>query len=331
MKRGKVLCGAFLLMTGCSTYSGSNQVPTQPGVGTVSRASASPIAANPAALACGLPVVSPPNPGEPPGGWVTFPGGQFARDPASLAGRLETDVPSYDRAIGGWVPVSIEKVASDGATYVVHNDPTVKGYGFYLVDARTGAQQLITSADGPATAPGSWQVADSASEGIYLWSVGILTVPGLWLLDPHSGNVRLVDGTHYWGMVAGGAAWALAKPFGAEAGAYNAVYRLDLASGQVTTWYETQGNVRMLSPTPDGGILIAQGDGYGQPELISTPKHLAPLEISPDHPQVTGAYFTHPGVWLALQGGGLALYLKGAAATVMSRSPDIFNVAGGCW
>jgi len=147
MKTGAILCSLAFFVAGCSSGTGSRQTPSAPLA--ASPPSPRPTAVIPAALSCRLPIVSPPNPGESPGGWVTFPGGQFARDPASLAGRLETDVPSYDRAIGGWVPVSIEKVAPNGATYVVHNDPTVKGNGFYLVDARTGAQQLITSADGP--------------------------------------------------------------------------------------------------------------------------------------------------------------------------------------
>ena len=326
MKAGSILCSlALVIVTGCSTGAGRSQVGQTPD------ASTGPTAVNPAALACRLPITSPTNGGDPPGGWVTFPGGEFVRDPASLPGRLMTDIPSYDRAIGGWVPVSIEKVAPDGGTYVVHNDPIVQGNGFYLVDARTGARQLMTPADGPAPAPGSWQVVGYANEGIYLWSVGMLTTPGLWLLDPHSGNVRLVDGSHYWSVVSGGAAWAVAQPGGADAGTYNALYRLDLASGQVSMWYETKGNVRLLSATPHGEVLITEGDGYGVPKVVRGPNQISPLEIAPDHPAVTGAYSTNPGMWLSLQGGGLALYVSGTAATVMSRSPDIFNVAGGCW
>jgi len=326
MKAGSILCSlALVIVTGCSTGAGSSQVGQTPD------ASTGPTAVNPAALACRLPITSPTNGGDPPGGWVTFPAGDFARDPASLPGRLQTDVPSYDRAISGWVPVSLEKVAPDGSAYVVHNDPIVKGNGFYLFDARTGAQQLITSADGPPNASGSWQVVDYAREGIYLWSVGIATVPGLWLLDPHSGYVRLINGSHYWSVVSGGAAWALDQPVGALDGTYNALYRLDLASGQVSTWYQTKGNLRLLSATPTGEVLITEGDGYGIPEVVRGPKQISALGILPGHPSVTGAYNTNPGTWLSLQGGGLALYLNGIEATVMSSSPDIFNVAGGCW
>ena len=326
MKTGAIFCGlVFVFVTGCSTDAGSSQAGHPPA------ASPSPTAVNPAALSCRLPVTSPTSDGQAPGGWVTFPAGDFARDPASLPGRLQTDVPSYDRAISGWVPVSLEKVAPDGSAYVVHNDPIVKTNGFYMVDARTGARRLITAADGPPQAPGSWAVVDYASAGIYLWSVGMLTVPGLWLLDPQTGNVRLVNGSHFWSVVAGGAAWAIDQPGGAEAGTYNALYRLDLASGQVSIWYQTKGNVRLLSATPDGEVLITEGDGYGVPEVVRGPKQISALGILPGHPSVTGAYNTNPGTWLSLQGGGLALYIKGIEATVVSNSPDIFNVAGGCW
>jgi hypothetical protein len=112
----------------------------------------------------------------------------------------------------------------------------------------------------------------------------------------------------------------------------NAVYRLDLASGQVSTWYEGKGNIRLLSPTSDAALLIAtQGAGYGPPGILRGPNQLSPLEISPDNPNVAAAYLTHPGVWLALQGGGLALYERGVSARILTRGPLIFNVAGGCW
>ena len=79
---------AVAVSTGCrgtsSSVSGSGADPT---------------------LRCRLPVISPTTPGVPPGGWITFRGGGFERDPASLPGRLNAHVPSYDRAIRAWLPV----------------------------------------------------------------------------------------------------------------------------------------------------------------------------------------------------------------------------------
>jgi len=312
----------MVLLIGCST-KGSPQARQTPSV--------SASASLAATLSCRLPVISPTSADDPPGGWITFPGGDFARDPASLSGRLISHVPSYDRASRRWLPVESPYVAPDGASYILHNDQSV-GNDFYLVDAKTGTRKFRLSGNGPPQAPGSWTIVKYASEGVYLWSAGMLTIPGLWLLDPQTGSVRLIDGSHYWSMVDGGAAWALAQPGGAEASTYNAVYRLDLASGQVSTWYEGKGNIRLLSPTSDAALLIAtQGAGYGPPGILRGPNQLSPLEISPDNPNVAAAYLTHPGVWLALQGGGLALYERGVSARILTRGPLIFNVAGGCW
>jgi hypothetical protein len=35
-------------------------------------------------------------------------------------------------------------------------------------------------------------------------------------------------------------------------------------------------------------------------------------------------------VWLALRGGGLALYTASSGVRIMTRQADIFDVAGGC-
>jgi hypothetical protein len=123
-------------------------------------------------------VISPYDPGVPPGGWITFPGGQFERDPATLANRLNAHVPSYDRAIKAWVPVEYRYVAPSGDSYILTNDASLPDpSAFYLVEVRTGTRRLVLG-DGPPQAPGSWMVVNFAGAGVYLWSAGIQTVPG---------------------------------------------------------------------------------------------------------------------------------------------------------
>lgn len=282
-------------------------------------------------LNCRLPVISPTTTTDPvPGGWITFPGGRFERDPASLPGRLEAHVPSYDRAIGSWVPVEYNNVAPDGATYILHGDSSLPTNGFYLVDSRSGTRRLILSADGPPQAPGSWTVVRYASDGIYLWSAGMLTVPGLWLLDPLTGNVRLIDGSRYWQTVGGGAAWAIDPPHSGAASTYT-VYRLDLATHQVNTWYQTTTVLSLLSPTADGGVLITYGEGSAaQVGLIAESNQLVPLGAPSRIYIGTEGYLSSPGVWIPLQPGGIALYVKGEGLSIMSSSPSIFSVAGDC-
>ena len=219
-------------------------------------------------------------------------------------------------------------VAPDGASYVLHNEQSV-GNDFYLVDVKTGTRKFLLSGDGPPQAPGSWTIVTNASEGVYLWSAGVSTVPGLWLVNLQTGGVRLIDGSHYWSTVAGGPPWGLDPPNAAQAGIYR-IYRLDLKSGEVRTWYEGSTPLRILSPTPDGDVLVSFGEyGSGRLERITAPNRLVPGAPS-DFPQVFETYVTAPGVWLPLMTGGLALYERSAGLRIMTRSPAIFNVAGGC-
>ena len=262
---------------------------------------------------------------------MTLPGGAFARDPDSLPGRLTAHVPSYDRAFSRWVPVEYESVAPDGASYILHNEASLpKPNDFYLVDVKTGARTFALSGDGPPQAPASWTIVRYAKEGVYLWSTGIETVPGLWLLDPRSGVVSLVDGSHYWSQVAVGAAWALDPPFGAPAVTYH-IYRLDLTTRAVATWYEGSTPIGLLSPTPDGDVLVSLGEnGAGRLELLASPNQLVPLDVPPDFPQIYVAYMTAPGVWLPFPQGGLGLYERGPGVRVISRDVSVFAVAGDC-
>src|ERR1700730_5685165 len=336
MRNGQILCVmALFVSAGCTLgpQQAAHPPSSTPSSHTIGYPSASPSAAS--SLTCRLPVLSPTTSTEPvPVGWIYFPDGQFVRDPASLPGRLQTHVPSYDIAISDWVPVELKNVAPDGASYVLHADPSLpKPSGFYIADATTGTRKLILAADGPPQAPASWDVVDYASAGIYLSSNGIKTVPGLWLLDPHTGKVILVEGSHYWSMAAVGAAWALDPPFGASAASYN-VYRLDLRTHEVSTWYKSSTPVRLLSPTPDGDVLIAYG-AYGseQVELLAAPNQRVPItpRLGFEFVPITTGYLAHPGVWLPLPAGRLPLYMKGEGVQVRTRSANVFDVAGGSW
>ncbi len=125
-----------------------------------------------------------------------------------------------------------------------------------------------------------------------------MPVPGLWLLDPQTGMVRLIDGSHYWGKVSGGFAWALDEA-GTRASA-SKVHRLDLRTGEVSTLYESKANIALLAPT------------------------LPPIFTASLAPQ---------GVWLAVYGSawsGIALYVKGEGVTIMAQSGWPLVAAGGC-
>jgi hypothetical protein len=326
-----------VLITGCTSGPGGTLQTPKPS----SSATADPTASHEATstLNCRLPVISPAQAGVPPGGWITFPGGQFERDPASLPIRLQAHVPSYDRAIKAWVPVEYRYVAPSGASYILTQDQSLPDPGaFYLVDVKTGTRRRILAADGPPQASGSWTVVDFAGAGVYLWSAGIQTVPGLWLLDPATGKVSLLDGSHYWRMVANGVAWALDTEPSTGSQQKQGVFRLDIASGHVERWYEADvpssmlSPINMLSPDSDGHILVAIGDGPSQRlGLVVGPDQFRPLDVPPGFPGVNEGYLRNPGVWLALRMGGLAIYTARDGVRIMTRQTDIFDVAGGCW
>jgi hypothetical protein len=282
-------------------------------------------------------VISPANQGVPPGGWITFPSGNFERDPASLPIRLQAHVPSYDRAINAWLPVENRYVAPSGDRYILTGDPSIpNASAFYLVDVKTGARRLVLD-DGPPQAPGSWTVVEFAGAGVYLWSAGIQTVPGLWLLDPGTGRVRLVDGSHYWRMVSNGVAWALDPEPGPGSSQKQGVFRLDIATGHVERWYETDlpasgtSPISLLAPDNEGHVLMVIGDQLPpRLGLLTGPDQFQPLALPLDFPAINDGYLRSPGVWLALRGGGLALYTKSDGVRIMTRQTDIFDISGGC-
>jgi hypothetical protein len=173
---------------------------------------------------------------------------------------------------------------------------------------------------------------------VYLWSAGIQTVPGLWLLDPGTGTVRLVDGSHYWRMVANGVAWALDPEPGPGSSQKQGVFRLDIATGHVERWYETDlpasgiAPISLLAPDTEGHVLLVIGDQLPpRLGLLTGPDQFQPLALPLDFPAINDGYLRSPGVWLALRGGGLALYTKSDGVRIMTRQTDIFDVAGGCW
>jgi hypothetical protein len=230
--------------------------------------------------------------------------------------------------------VEADKVAPDGASYVLtsyNSTPPVN-----LVDAKTGSRRLILPAEKEGPIPGSvWKVIRYASEGIYLWTGNggmEKPVPGLWLLDPATGSVRLIDGSHYWGKVSGGAAWALDEA-GTRASA-SKVYRLDLGPGQVTMLYDSKTDIALISPTPDGEILIDYGR-IGSPRLASLTATgiVVPVELEPTFPPIFSASLAPQGVWISVYGelwSGIAIYVKGEGVTIMARSAYALEAAGAC-
>lgn len=290
-------------------------------------------------------------------GWITFPGGTFAQDPAILRNADNNHMPSYDWAIGAWVPVEQNDVAPDGASYVVEisgdkvNPPV--GHAIYIVDAKSGTRRLVLSTLGPGNGrawsgyvPGLGTPDNYATEGIYLTALGGGSdvperVPGLWLLNPVTSSVRLIEASHYWDVIGDGFAWGADSAV--DGGTVTKIYRLDLATGKATVWYESRTSVRPISPTAEGGLLIGYGEveGPGQLAVLDASHTLTLLDSPPNFGTDWGSVLAQPGVWIAVGiilsngagiDGGVALYMKGAGLRVMARSTsgNIIYPAGAC-
>src|SRR5206468_665944 len=142
MRKPQILCVVVLLASACGSSPGPaaerspsasmspsaiSSTPTATGSPSVSPASSpSPSTGVISTLQCRLPVISPVAGNEPPGGWMTFPGGEFVRDEGSLRPSSGYQGPSYDRAIGAWIPVEYQNVAPDGLSYVLYRDATTE-------------------------------------------------------------------------------------------------------------------------------------------------------------------------------------------------------------
>jgi hypothetical protein len=259
-------------------------------------------------------------------GWLTFPGGTFADDPKSVPG-LQNHMPSFDSAIGVWVPVEPRFIGPDG-THFVDQGQTLDG-SVYLVDARTGSRKLILATEGPSRLQ-RWSVLKYESSGVYMTSVdynhpeGIPgEAPGLWVLNPHTGHTALVEGKHYWRVIANGMAWGME-----DTGAAVNIIRLDLASGTVSRVYSSAAYV-LLSPTPEGNALIGSEDGSGI-AIVGPSQPFASVVVPPEFTFSTDSLLADPGVWIG--SNGIWLYTKAEGLRMMASSPsgDPYDPAGGC-
>jgi len=296
-------------------------------------ASPTPVDKYPSQLTCRLPVVAQRG-GGVERGWIAFPGGQYAPDNRAVsnfsdgtaANYYPTEhMPSYDWGAGVWVPAEQQYVSPDGSEYVVQIDSRSKlPTGFYLVDAKTGTKRLIQSVTGPGGGV-YWTLLGYHSEGIYLAGLGAAgdaptQVPGLWLMNPLTGHVRLIDRSHIWDMIGGGSAWAVDAPPNAV-GTWT-VYRLDLATAQIKKSYASEQFGGFVAPTPDGDVLVRGGDDGGPEQIfvLTTGGDVVPLALPSGFSGDYGGHVANPGVWIALSNGA-ALYTKANGMQGVVQSP----------
>jgi hypothetical protein len=325
----KWLVVSALLMASCVGRSSEESIATASPSAPV--ATASPTET----LRCQLPVFSSSGiPGDtahgPNGaGFVGFPGGEFTFDPT---GNLSVYFNhTYDWAVLRWLPMWRDAVAPDGLHYFMPNNSTDQ---WDLVDARNDAHRALVATK-------DWNATSYQTEGIYLDKGGFLHgPPGLWLLDPSTAAIRKVS-EQSWASIGAGAAWGFDGPGQQAPLVGTTLRRLDLKSGEVTTWftsdgaaYRVYGNDQAGTPllatietsSPLGGISpvdIFVLTAPGQLVKIASPN------ADPFKPQADPVSDKH-GIWFA-SGTRIWLYSKGSLAEVAKLSGNgAFMVAGNC-
>ncbi|HEY1421320.1 MAG TPA: hypothetical protein VGG90_11520 [Candidatus Dormibacteraeota bacterium] len=316
-------------------------------------------------LSCVLPVAltSPPvgGQGQPDrGGFLDLAKATLAADPAGDTRRTSnpnvfetvakptlrgTDFSvSYDRPFARWVPSPSALIKADGSayTYALWTSTSV-GPGtptqIHVVDVASGTDRVVYS--GGST---DYPVA-FANEGIYLvtgrWENSTV---GLRALDPASGAIRTIDATGAWGTVSGGYAWGFSGEYSGLGAVVGRIDRLDLATGQVTTWLSL----------PDGmSGWVAGFDSHGTPVVYSQPADggwtpapsyaalFSPevahrlFAVSQDAQLMIGFAADATGLWFAGRSG---IYLYGdkglrlvySTPTQAGQAAPVAEIAGSC-
>jgi hypothetical protein len=275
---------------------------------------------------CRLPVASLPTGS---GGFVTFPDGGFAADPASGV--------SYDSRSGRWLPVAAEMRSPDGTAYA--DSDFVKGTGtsIRVVDIATRQARSVWQETAPTWALG-WR-----PEGIYFLrqyprpGEPPFEGPALWVVDPTSGSARLVTAQprigaglplfKAWTALAGGAVWLKTVPDSPPS--VDILVRVDLPSGLPQRWLTaplgTSLEVLGVDPTDHPVVALVSGDGHPASVLrLLGPGQSMPLAASGLRPaaqmpvQLTA---DRHGLWVAGDDGSIWLADASDSFHLVARLP----------
>jgi hypothetical protein len=225
-------------------------------------------------FACRLPVTKSTSGGDYvgyAGGFLSFPAATFQSDPTGgmhsrymeggfatdhppvLYGSPQAGPPFYDAAQRRWVPASAAQSTADGAFYaygtginLIKEQPSVR-----VVDVAHATEKTFTPAIPGIETPAGFFVVDFDANGVYFmtWR-GDSYGSGVWLLNPATGDVRVLTNTADVLKVRGGFAWVgrldprdPSPPGGvANRHLYNSIVRLDLKSGAEVIWYYNAGH-----------------------------------------------------------------------------------------
>jgi len=278
----------------------------------------------------------PFNPSSIPGSSLPTEGNGYGSD-ASWAsdedlGSLGT---TYDWVLKRWLPVRRQFVSPDGNHYVYTQFGASNR--IHVVDITTGSDQVVFQ-------QGRFVATAYDHLGITLVHIGpqitqmgqgAIEPDGVWLLDPATGQTRQVNAdAKYWGDVSSGFAWRREG---------SSLLRLDLTSGDVSTWAQWPGlEVRVIGFDVAGNPVVdtRHSDLIAEPLIeewiaarqnnptmfLSVTNSAQPTEHGIEGFALPTALGDDHGVWLEVTWG---LYLYSASET-QKISPLTGKLVGGC-
>lgn len=293
------------------------------------------------AFSCRLPIGSYP---AGLGGFVDFPRGTFTPDPQSMS--------SFDA--GRWLPINRAHISPDGTAYAL--DEYIKDGSYttaiHVVDVETGKDRAVWRVDGADV------VAGWTESGVYFIRYAShqpnFAGPDLWLLGPTTGRQRLVTRQPpinaglplFKALTAlgGGAIWTWSASD--DRPAKNILLRIDLTTGQATTWMTAAGRLDVLGWDALGHPFVAVG---GELVRLLGPNRTSPVESvgfrSPGTMPPSGVTDNH-GSWFAAIDGSIWFLANGgdqmdkvAAVPLPIPTPpqsdmgfqiSLLLIAGGC-
>jgi hypothetical protein len=180
--------------------------------------------------------------------------------------------PTYDRALGRWLPVPPSQVSPDGTQYAYEDfvlppgvtpgaGPVIHLPRLHIVDIMGGKDHVLPS----ASLPPAVGVVSFQADGIYITAGCPEGCPAdankLWQLDPASGNVRKITDLQGDGwIIANGSAWTAIDQAPVGSAPRFEVERVRLSDGSSSPWLSVTPPCTSSCRGPDAVGVDADGN-----------------------------------------------------------------------
>ena len=212
--------------------------------------------------------------------FISFPSTAKAIDPAGKGAGY------FDRAFSRWLPVTREAVSPDGKHYAYLSFGDQGIFFVHVVDVATGTDHAFREDANAVAITFTPSVLDFAAEGIYLLHGFERVMPGMWLVDPNTGAIRLVSDAGGIQVSGGGGIFWIGDINPADPHPVNTasssgtlpdqIDRLDLKTGSLTPWLYMPGyGLRVLGVDSQARPLIGAVLG-----IIAPAPHSDPIDHS---------------------------------------------------